>query len=792
MINTNLLNIAFETRTKATQMIRIISTTVLVLLVKTCLSQMPVGQWREHLPYRGTIDVCVAGDLIYAATPYAVFSLNRTDNSIERISSVNGLSSSDVSTIEFDNTTKTLVVAYNSGNVDLIKNGASFNLSDIKESNVFGDKTIYDIRIINGMAYLSCGFGVVVINIDRREVAETWYLQGQNNLVRVNSLEVDDVYWYAATGSGIFRAERNNPFLTNFASWEEMDEVPSPGADYTDIARVNNTLFVTTDGASSDELWRAEIGVWEWTNVADLESILIDDIQTNGNHLAVCTFQKITWLDENFDVFTAQQNINGNLVSPKGSVFDQQGNLWVANDFGGLLFVGTDLAERSYLPDGPPNFNARRIDAYNDNIWIASGGVDATWTNNYDKKGIYGLVNENWVVSEINQGLNDIGEINDYMCVTIDPNDNGRVFLGSWEEGLIEVKNGAITNIYNQDNSPLQLADFGGSPRVGVGGADFDESGNLWFSNAYSSAPLHLLSEGGNFTSFNFAPEIGTDDFIGDILTTRQGYVWAVIPRGKGLLVLDPNETPADPSDDNYRVLTNEEGNGALPNMDVYSIEEDLDGEIWVGTLQGITVFYAPESIFSEENFDSQQILIEQDGNIQILLETEQINSIAIDGANRKWIATASNGVFLFSPDGLEEIHHFTVNNSPLLSNNVLDIAINHKRGEIFFATDNGVISYMSDATNFDDEISTMSIYPNPVREDYNGLITIDGLAYETDIKITDVSGNVVYNSTSNGGRATWDATGPDGRRVATGIYLIFAARSDGDATNVGKIAIIR
>ncbi|MDP4827306.1 MAG: T9SS type A sorting domain-containing protein, partial [Flavobacteriales bacterium] len=187
-----------------------------------------------------------------------------------------------------------------------------------------------------------------------------------------------------------------------------------------------------------------------------------------------------------------------------------------------------------------------------------------------------------------------------------------------------------------------------------------------------------------------------------------------------------------------------------------------------------------------------QQILIEQDGNIQILLETEQINSIAIDGANRKWVATASNGVFLFSPDGLEEIHHFTENNSPLLSNNVLDIAINHKRGEIFFATDRGVISYMSDATNFDDEISTMSIYPNPVREDYVGLITIDGLAYETDIKITDVSGNVVYNSTSNGGRATWDATGPDGRRVATGIYLIFAARSDGDATNVGKIAVIR
>lgn len=782
----------FVTRTKASLMIRIFSATILLSLVNICLAQMPVGEWREHLPYRATIDVCVAGNLIYCATPYAVFSLDRTDNSIERISSVSGLSSSDVSSIEFDNTTKTLIVAYNSGNIDLIKNGSSFNLADIQESNIFGDKTIYDIRIIDGMAYLSCGFGIVVINIDRREVAETWYMLGQNNLVRVNSLEVDDQYWYAATSTGVFRAERSNPFLTNFASWENMEEVPAADADYTDIARVGNVLFLTKDGNETDELWRAEIGVWEWTEVTELESFVIDDIQTNGSHLAVCTFQKITWLDENFNVYSAQQNINGNLVSPKGSVFDGQGNLWVANEYGGILYVGTDLTERNYLPNGPPNFNARRLDAYNDNIWIASGGVDGTWTSNYDKKGIYGLVNENWLVAPENAGLNDIGEINDYMCVSIDPIDNKRVMLGSWEEGLIEVYNGAITNIYNQNNSTLETANFGGSDRIGVAGLDFDEAGNLWFSNAYSNSPLQMLSAEGDFTAFNFNPDIGTDDFLGDILTTRQGYVWAIIPRGKGLLVLDHNDTPSDISDDNYRVLTNEEGNGALPNMDVYSIEEDLDGEIWVGTLQGITVFYAPESIFTEENFDSQQILIEQDGNIQILLETEQVNAIAIDGANRKWIGTASNGVFLFSPDGLEEIHHFTESNSPLLSNNVLDITINHKRGEIFFATDRGVISYMSDATNFDEEISTLSIYPNPVREDYDGLITIDGLAYESDIKITDVSGNVVYNTTSTGGRTTWDATGPDGRRVATGVYLIFAARPDGGATNVGKIAVIR
>jgi hypothetical protein len=197
-------------------------------------------------------------------------------------------------------------------------------------------------------------------------------------------------------------------------------------------------------------------------------------------------------------------------------------------------------------------------------------------------------------------------------------------------------------------------------------------------------------------------------------------------------------------------------------------------------------------SIFGDGNNDAQQILIEQGGNIQILLETEAVTALELDGGNRKWVGTANSGVFLFSDDGLEQINHFTSENSPLLSNTITDIAINQANGEVFISTEKGLISYKGTATNFDEEITNLSIYPNPVRPDYDGNIVIDGLAYQSDIKITDVSGNLVYSGRSNGGRSIWNGRNEDGQRVSTGVYLVFAAKLDGSATNVGKIAFIR
>jgi hypothetical protein len=221
-------------------------------------------------------------------------------------------------------------------------------------------------------------------------------------------------------------------------------------------------------------------------------------------------------------------------------------------------------------------------------------------------------------------------------------------------------------------------------------------------------------------------------------------------------------------------------------------MEEDLDGEVWVGTASGLGIFYSPTAIFEQSDVNAEQILIQQDGNTQILLETEAINCIEIDGSNRKWIGTKNSGVYLLSDDGLSEVYHFTETNSPLPANNVYDIAINHSNGEVLFATENGIVGFFSTATNFDEEMSNVRVYPNPVSPDFEGSITIDGLAYDSNVKVTDIQGNILYETMSEGGRAIWNGRLIDGTRPSTGVYLIYAGSPGGVATEVRKVTFIR
>lgn len=784
---------------------RILSILFLVIFTAGAetVAQQPVGSWREHLPYGSTIDVAYGDGRVFCATPFSVFAYDTGDQSIQRVSKVNKLSGSDLSCVVYDEATSTLLVGYQSGNLDIISSGVPFNLPDIANSSVFGDKRIYEVFVDDGSAYLCCGFGVVVVNIANKEVRETWFLEGQNDLVKVNALTRDELHWFAATDRGLYRAEVTDPFLVSFEAWEHIETPPLEDAELSDVMLYNDRIFVINEQGDDDAIWYAESDLGAWTLFPFYMAEELREIDAGGDgYFVVCEKNGVrvyAFTGEGSNDGYEEIDFRGGLfdivMDPAAAVIDDNNVVWFANDEGGMfrfLINGEWQGESRHMPDGPPAFNVRRIDAYNNNIWIASGGVDASWTNNYDKKGIYGLVNDRWVIMESPEGENDIGSVNDYMAVSVNPLNNDHIALGSWEEGLIEVRNGEVTEIYNEENSPLELVSFGGSPRIGIAGVDFDEDGNLWFTNAYSSNSLMMQSSSGSFYSWNLSPEINSEEFLGDVVAARQGYIWAIAPRGNGLLVLDPKETPTNPNDDEYRLLTAEEGNGGLPTNDIFSLEEDLDGEMWVGTLQGLAVFYSPEAIFNSDNFDAQQILIEQDGNIQILLETEQINCIEIDGANRKWIGTESNGVFLLSEDGLNQVVHFTDANSPLLSNTVFDIAINQENGEVFFGTSRGIVSYIGTATNFDPDISEVTVYPNPVREDYTGSVTIEGLAFESEVRITDASGNLVYTTLSNGGRATWNATGPDGKRVSTGVYLVFCSSPDGSASNVAKVAVIR
>jgi hypothetical protein len=279
---------------------------------------------------------------------------------------------------------------------------------------------------------------------------------------------------------------------------------------------------------------------------------------------------------------------------------------------------------------------------------------------------------------------------------------------------------------------------------------------------------------------------------MGDVEIDHLGQKWIVMRPTQYIVVFNDNGTPDNPSDDlQAKLLSSATNNGAIPGSGVFSLAVDKDGEIWVGTDEGLAVFYSPENVFTNYNFDAQRILIPRNdgtGLADILLEFEVITAIAVDGANNKWVGTENSGVYMFSPDGLSEIHHFTIDNSPLLSNSVLSISINNLSGEVFFGTANGIISYKSTATEGGTTYENVYAYPNPVRPGYSGPIAIKGLVNEANFKITDLNGSLVYSGIAEGGQAIWNGQTQSGRGVQTGVYLVFITNDDGSETMVTKI----
>jgi hypothetical protein len=765
-----------------------------LLLPATALhAQFSIGTWRDHLPYHEAIDVCVDHhDIVWCATPYAIFTYNPVDGEISRVSKINLLSDVGISCMEFDPHTKSVLVGYENGALDVIAEGRSANLPDIRLSSVLGDKRIYNIYPYQGLAYLSTGLGIVVVDLARMEVRSTYSIGDGGTQIRVNDVVIANGKIYAATDTGIRVANAANSFLADYQNWQWMSNVPI--GEIRNIEYHNANLFIHELGGTEDAIWRKEPDDPSWTLFASYPGIRYKSLWTGGEWMTMCgdgVYQAVhTQLQINFTISLH----SGVYVNANAAVMNRWGEMWVAHESSGLLLRRGTGEEEIILPKGPADASVRRIQAYNNNLWVAHGGVNDSWGNSWNTLPMSGFVDDQWTIVNPGSGANGTPGVNDFMNVAIDPLDNRRVMFGSWEEGLVERSPSGQINYFNEATSNSTLLGSGAewAPGwTGVAGLSYDINGILWMSNSYSGRQLHARDRAGTFYGFDLAPVLSTADRIGDVLATQMGYTWAIVP-GKGLMVFSTNGTLGAQSDDNFRLLTSAEGDGKLPSNDVLCMAEDLDSELWVGTLQGLGVFYNQDAIFNETQFDAEPILITQDGNVQILLETEAITAIRVDGGNRKWVGTQSSGVFLFSPDGLQQIHHFTSRNSPLFSDIIYDIAINQENGEVFFATSKGIISYFSTATNFDQEMASVRAYPNPVRPDYEGNITVDGLAYDTNVKFTDVQGNLVFETQSQGGRAVWDGRLLNGERPATGIYYVFAATRDGSVDNVAKIAIIR
>ena len=426
-------------------------------------------------------------------------------------------------------------------------------------------------------------------------------------------------------------------------------------------------------------------------------------------------------------------------------------------------------------------------------LWVAAGGYEATWGNLYINPQFQLNREGKWSVFD-RRVIPVDNDFRDIASILVDPKDPDHVFAGSWGGGVLEFRGGKFEKRYDNFNSSLQTewANDITAPYVRIGGMDFDSKGNLWVSNSHVAKVLSVFKTDGSWESFEMKG-IANDYTIGKVVVTQNDDKWVMVPRQKGHELYALNSTN-DVAKEQSLVAYFSNGTEDLITKltDILSMAEDKNGELWVGTSTGVAVFSNPQKIWDDEfMYATRPGLNLGDQLFHPLLEKEAITAIAIDGANRKWFGTKNSGVFLVSEDGEKEIEHFDTENSPLPRNDISDIAINQNTGEVFIGTSAGLISYMGQATKANDEFTDVYVYPNPVRETYDGPIVVKGLVDDTDVKITDISGNLVYKTTSLGGQAVWDGRNLNGNRCKTGVYLVFMNDPTGDKTKVTKLLFI-
>lgn len=776
-----------------------IRTGILLLLLTFSLSvfadEFGIGQWRDHLPYNATIAVAQMDSRIYCATPYALFYLDKDDSSIGRISKVTtpGLSDVGLTALESNEDNSLLVVAYNNANIDIIEGSDIYNISDIKRSTLVGNKTINNMLIKDDFAYLACGFGIVVLDIEGKEIKDTWIIGPEASYLNVLDVTYnsDDNHFYAATEHGIFKADANSPNLADFNVWSFIDFLPVPDAKYNVIEAFSDKIItnLSSDDYGKDTVYTIVNNTWDYFDSSITSDVT--SINTSRGQLMVAYRLKFRSFDSDFNTLLSFYSYGDDITpNPMGGIIDEDGIYWISDANYGLDRCTGSWSHELITPNGPASALTFSFTTSHDNVWSTAGGYNSSWAPLANKGEVYHFTDDSWeTYSE--RTFPAFDTIRDITAIAVDPSDQNHVFMASFGYGLIELRDGEIVGSFDANNSPLAPPAGYQANRIRVSGLQYDNDNNLWVSVSLGNDALSVLKSDGEWVELGL-PSYANGTEVSSITIDNSGQKWVIMREANAVLVYNDNGTVDDTSDDQTKKLTATTGNGAFPGGMVLSLACDLDGEMWIGTNEGIGVIYNPGNVFIDgASYDAQQILVEYDGYVRPLLETESITAITIDGANRKWIGTDKAGVFLLSEDGTEELAHYTEENSPLLSNTISAITINDN-GEVFFGTSNGIVSYRSTATPGEPVNTDVYAFPNPVREGYEGTIAVKGLVKDAYVKITDVSGNLVFTTRAEGGQAVWDGKTMHGDKVATGVYLVFVSDDMGQETVITKIMVIR
>ncbi|HMC96773.1 MAG TPA: hypothetical protein VKG92_03925, partial [Flavobacteriales bacterium] len=556
-------------------------------------SQQAIGEWRDHFPYRNMVAVAEGGGNIYCATATGLFRYNPGSGEILRLNKVNALNDVGIQGLAWNETLGMLLVYYTNGNLDLLQGETSYNMGDIKRSSLLGNKGIYSVYFEGPIAYLGCGFGIVKADLARREVRETWFIGPSGSQVQVNGITVFQDSIYAATTTGLFVARKSGSNLASFDNWHKRTDMGTAMANgpFNAAVRFGDKLLVNYQGTVNKDTLLTMDGSNTWTRFNSLFGVINRNLNVSADGAFLVVPHE--WDIHLFDQDLLQVNfVYGYLdagAAPAQALRGTDGLFWVADRFLGLVRSPGGNIGVGVRPNGPTTANTWRMSSSGGAVYVATGALAGNWTNSFLKDGIHYFQHGEWrtidqSTSPLMGGVNTFGGVvNDVVAVVVDPDDPTHAFAGSWDEGLIELKDGQAVAIYNADNSSLHTEINWGEGKLLVAGLDYDADDNLWMTNPNTNSPIAVRTKSGDWYSYSPGNLLNGNNLVSDIVVASNGYKWVVRPRGNGLLVFNDGGTTAETGDDQYKLLNNIVGTGGLPAPDVYCVAEDEDGPMWVG-----------------------------------------------------------------------------------------------------------------------------------------------------------------------------------------------------------------
>ncbi|WP_297869072.1 two-component regulator propeller domain-containing protein [uncultured Flavobacterium sp.] len=754
---------------------------VLFFISQLFFAQQNNQLWKGYFSYNEIVDVEAASNSVFAATQNAVFSKATTSSDLKIFNSINGFKPESITTIHHSQSTNKTFAGNTNGLLLVINSDGSISskVDIINEVPVPSNKKkINDFYEHDGKLYVATDYGISVMDIATSEFIITYFVGTAGEETEVLQTTVLNNQIYAVTRSfGIRKGDLSNPNLYDFSQWQTFDT-----GFWLGIVTFNNELVAMNTDSKTYRYNGTSFQQVLNQNQAGLK------IKTNGTEIIVTTQNHVFVLNQSYTVLVDITQIpDYNAIFKAATVVS--GIVYIGTEKDGLF--STSLANptvfQSMSPNGPVRNYIFRVKKAPNYLWAVYGDYSRDY-NPYglDEFGISKFSNDTgWELIP----YEDLFQAKSISDIVINPNNPNQIFATSYFSGLLKIENENIELFNNTNTGPngLESLVVPGSPSyvdIRINSPAFDKDGNLWLTNAFVEKAIKVLGSSGQWQSYSLAdvaPTASTGRY-GPMAIDKNRTKW--IPSlNDGLIAFNENY--------NNKFIVINSTNGNLADNDVRCVAVDNRNQLWIGTFAGLRVV-SVDRFISETELNVNSIIIQEGDLAQELFYQQTILDIAVDGANRKWVSIADGGVFLVSSDGQETIYRFTKNNSPLPSDNINDIEIDGVSGEVFFATDKGMVSFLGTSTKPNDSLSDVFVYPNPVRPNFIGTLKISGLTDKANVKITDIEGNLVYETTAAGGTIEWDTKAFGKHKVASGVYMIFVASEDATDSTVKKVMIIR